>query len=253
MVNTGSAVNNGISLGDLLSPLSARHGSLAFGPFRLDMRSCRLFRDDLEVVLRPQAFRVLAVLVRTAGQPVDYAQMTHEAWNGARVSRHSVAVTIGEVRKALLEYGSWIRYRPRIGFCLEIPKSENRADEAEIQVFEERLMGALRAKDLALIIAAYASDESLLVFDAISPRQSVVAGAYGRKRNYPLATFPGPIEPEWNYWGFSMEGSLGYAHGPLKITTAGKATLTVLITHVLRKINGSWLIVHEHVSIPPTP
>src|SRR5579863_8930899 len=73
----------------------------AFGPFRVDIGSRRLFRDGREIILRAQAFRALAVLVQNAGHPVEYQQMAREAWAGAPVSRHTVAVTISEVRKVL--------------------------------------------------------------------------------------------------------------------------------------------------------
>jgi tetratricopeptide (TPR) repeat protein len=44
-----------------------------------------------------------------------------EAWDGTFVSRHTVDVTIGEVRKSLGEYGRWITHRPKVGYCLECP------------------------------------------------------------------------------------------------------------------------------------
>jgi tetratricopeptide (TPR) repeat protein len=56
---------------------------------------------------------------------VDYDQMIHQAWDGVCVSRHTVAVTVGEARKVLREYGAWIHYRPRLGYCLEIPAAED--------------------------------------------------------------------------------------------------------------------------------
>ena len=210
--------------GDPRSPLAPRHGSLAFGPFRLDLGSCRLFRDGVEVALRAQAFRVLAVLARAVGEPVDYKRMAGEAWSGAPVSRHTVAVTVVEVRKALLEYGSWLRYRRRFGFCLEIPKTEPHATGAEIQAFEQRLAEALRSNDIDRIRAAYAP---------------------GR---IPFA-FPKPVQPEWERWGFSTAGDLGYAHGTFH-TTASAQHVPMRVTHILRKINGNWMIVHEHVSFP---
>jgi DNA-binding winged helix-turn-helix (wHTH) protein len=210
--------------GDQRSPLVSRHGSLAFGPFRLDLGSCRLFREGVEVALRPQVFRVLAVLVQAAGEPVDYKRMSMEAWSGAPVSRHAVAVTVVEARKALLEYGSWIRYRRRFGFCLEIPKTEPQASGAEIQAFEQRLAEALRSNDVDRIRAAYAPDK------------------------VPFA-FPKPVQPEWERWGFSTEGNLGYAHGTFH-TTASAEHVPMRVTHILRKINGDWMIVHEHVSFP---
>ena len=238
------------------APVSS-DGYFAFGPFRVDIGSCRLFRDGREVVLRTQAFRVLAVLVRNAGQPVEYKQMARDAWAGAGVSRHAVAVTISEVRKVLGEYGSWIRYRPRYGFCLEIPKVENPPHEGEIQIFERSLTDALRDKDAGRIMEAYAPDESLLLFDAHSSRQSIGSEACDNTSSYSLATFPRPVWPEWKDWTFSAEGNLGYAHGPFQTSVAdsdGKnAPITMWVTHVLRKIKGRWVIVHEHISLPLNP
>jgi len=55
---------------------------------------------------------------------VDYDQMIHDAWEGTQVSRHTVAVTIAELKRALGDYGSWITHRPKIGYRMEIPGSE---------------------------------------------------------------------------------------------------------------------------------
>ena len=97
---------------------------LAFGPFCLDLAGSRLFRDSVEIELRPQAFQALKVLVRNCGRHVDYDQMIREAWYGIVVSRHTVAVTVGEVKKALKEYGCWIVCRPGLGYRLEPPQSD---------------------------------------------------------------------------------------------------------------------------------
>jgi len=46
-----------------------------------------------------------------------------DAWRGTRVSRHTVAVTVNEVQKALQDCGAWIRYHPHLGYRFEIPQS----------------------------------------------------------------------------------------------------------------------------------
>ncbi|MBZ5575381.1 MAG: winged helix-turn-helix domain-containing protein [Acidobacteriia bacterium] len=97
---------------------------LAFGPFCLDLTNTRLLRDGVPVELRLQAFYALQVLLQNAGRPVDYEQMIREAWDGVLVSRHTVAVTVGEVKKALREYGAWISCRPGLGYRLDAPQSE---------------------------------------------------------------------------------------------------------------------------------
>lgn len=100
-------------------------GQIAFGPFKLDTQAPRLLRDGVEVDLRPQALLALHTLAQNSGRCVNYEGMISEAWNGISVSRHTVAVTVGEVKKALKEYGAWIGYHPRFGYRLEIPQSED--------------------------------------------------------------------------------------------------------------------------------
>jgi len=97
---------------------------LEFGPFRADTLASRLVRDEAVVDLRPQAFQVLKTLALSAGRFVGYEQMIREAWGGTLVSKHTVAVTVGEVKKALQEFGSWITYRPKLGYQLDVPRSE---------------------------------------------------------------------------------------------------------------------------------
>ena len=98
---------------------------IEIGPFLVDLTTGRLLRDGVELMLRPQACRVFKTLIQNRGQHVDYDHMITEAWDGVVVSRHTVDVTVGEVRKALHEFGSWITHRPKVGYRLDIPKSED--------------------------------------------------------------------------------------------------------------------------------
>jgi tetratricopeptide (TPR) repeat protein len=105
--------------------MQAHAGPIAFGPFSLDTAAPRLMREETEVDLRPQALHALKTLVQNNGRCVDYEEMIREAWHGISVSRHTVAVTVGEVKKALREYGTWIGYQPKFGYRLDVPKSED--------------------------------------------------------------------------------------------------------------------------------
>jgi DNA-binding winged helix-turn-helix (wHTH) protein/protein involved in temperature-dependent protein secretion len=98
---------------------------IPFGPFCLDAVNSRLLRDGFEVDVRPQALHVLQVLVQNSGRHVNYEQMIQEAWNGTLVSKHTVAVTVGEVKKILGEFGPWISYRPRLGYCFETSNADD--------------------------------------------------------------------------------------------------------------------------------
>jgi DNA-binding winged helix-turn-helix (wHTH) protein len=95
------------------------------GPFLVDLTTGRLLRDGIEVGLRPQACRAFKTLIQNRGQYVDYEHMIAEAWDGTIVSRHTVDVTVGEVKKVLQEFGSWITHRPKVGYRLEAPRSED--------------------------------------------------------------------------------------------------------------------------------
>ena len=97
---------------------------VSFGPFNLDFAATRLLRDGADVKLRPQALQALRVLLRHGGHAVGYEQMIAEAWQGTFVSRHTVDVTVGEVKRSLQEYGSWISTRPKVGYRLDVPKSD---------------------------------------------------------------------------------------------------------------------------------
>jgi DNA-binding winged helix-turn-helix (wHTH) protein len=97
-----------------------------FGPFSLDPSVPRLTRDGRVLSLRPRALQVLWVLASHAGQTVGFRQMIDEAWAGTLVSKHTVAVTVGEAKRVLGEYGSWIVYRPNLGYSFNVP----RLDEA---------------------------------------------------------------------------------------------------------------------------
>lgn len=105
--------------------MKASVGQIAFGPYCLDTEGPRLLRDGVELELRPQALHALRVLVQNNGRCVGYGQMIEAAWHGISVSRHTVAVTVGEVKRALREFGGWISYHPKLGYRLDVPQSED--------------------------------------------------------------------------------------------------------------------------------
>ena len=97
---------------------------ITFGPFTIDVAGSRVLRDGSELRMRPQAFHVLRTLAAHGGRIIDLDQLMREAWDGTSVSRHTVHVTIAEVRRLLNDCGSWIVHQPKGGYCLRIPKSD---------------------------------------------------------------------------------------------------------------------------------
>lgn len=127
-------------------------------------------------------------------------------------------------------------------------------DQADIKALEQRYVTAVKAKDIKAIMACYVPDESLMVFDVMPPRQYVGAKAYQKDWEELFAAYPGPVELEMSDLSVMTEGNLGYGHNIQHWTGTdkeGKKTLFILrVTNGYRKLNGKWLISHEHVSVP---
>jgi len=127
-------------------------------------------------------------------------------------------------------------------------------DEAKIRALENQFAAAVNAKDLDAIMKVYLPDETLFVFDVVPPRQYVGAKAYRKDWEDFLALFKGPPKFEITDLQITAADSLGYSHSIQHVSgtdTKGQPIdLTVRLTDVYRKINGNWLIVHEHVSVP---
>ena len=128
-------------------------------------------------------------------------------------------------------------------------------DLADIKALEDRFMAAFKAKDVNAIMTAYVPGQSLVVFDVVPPRQFVGAQAYRKDWEEVMAMFPGPIEAEISDLDITVGGGdLAYSHsiqrsaGTMK--NGKKIDLTVRVTDGYKRVNGQWLIAHEHVSVP---
>jgi ketosteroid isomerase-like protein len=103
-------------------------------------------------------------------------------------------------------------------------------------------------------MAYYTPDDSLLVFDALIPRQYVGAAAFRKDWEGFLATYPGALHAEVSDWKSETDGNLAYGHGMFKSSGPDKdgkpLDLTLRVTDVFKKINGKWLVIHERVSWP---
>ncbi len=127
-------------------------------------------------------------------------------------------------------------------------------DEADINASVQHLVAAVNAKDINGIMAYYTPDENLFVFDALPPRQYVGAVAFRKDWEGFLAAYPGAVHAEVSDWKTETEGNLAYGHGVFRTNGPDKdgkpLDITVRVTDVYRKVNGKWLVVHEHVSWP---
>ena len=124
---------------------------------------------------------------------------------------------------------------------------------AEIQALLERHADAIRSKDVDAAVAVYAPE--VVAFDLAPPLQNVgtaVLAKVGLEDWF--ATWDGRIGIETRGGKLAVSGELAFAHAFVKISgtkVGGQHTsVWTRATTCLRKIDGAWKIVHEHMSVP---
>jgi ketosteroid isomerase-like protein len=142
---------------------------------------------------------------------------------------------------------------PYAQLAYALGKSFKRTDTAEIQALEQRLIEGIKAKDVKQIISCYSDD--LFAYDVVPPRQYVGAAAFQKPWQGFLGMFKGPINVEVNDLMINSDGEIAYSCSVQHITgttnDAKPFDSTFRITDVYRKRHGKWVIVQEHISLPP--
>ena len=128
-------------------------------------------------------------------------------------------------------------------------------DQADIKALEDRFMAAFKARDVNAIMACYVPDQSLIVFDAVPPRQYTGAQAYRKDFEDLFAMFPGPLDASISELDITAGGGdVAYGHSIQHASFTDKAgkkfEMTIRVTDGYKKTNGQWLISHEHASVP---
>ena len=138
--------------------------------------------------------------------------------------------------------------------CSSGPTADPAKDQADIKALEDRFMTAFKARDVNAIMANYVPDQSLIVFDTVPPRQYTGAAAYRKDFEDFLAAFPGPFEAGMSELDITVGGDVAYGHNIQSFSLTdkdGKKLEGVMrVTDGYKKINGQWLISHEHASVP---
>lgn len=125
-------------------------------------------------------------------------------------------------------------------------------DRAAIGALYRQFAAAFRHKDVSAIMAVYIHDDSLFVFDVTTPRQHVGWNDYRTDWKETFDSIKGDPGFTISDLSVTVSGDMAYTRSIQTITgTMGRLhALTVRVTDVLRKVDGKWLIVQEHVSVP---
>jgi len=131
--------------------------------------------------------------------------------------------------------------------------SARTSDTEEIKALEQRHIDGIKAKDAKQIMICYSDD--VLAYDVVPPRQFVGAAAFQQPWQGFLDMFKGPISAEVNDLVINSDGKIAYSRSVqhvLGTTNEGRPfDETFRITDVYRKRQGKWVIVQEHISVPP--
>jgi len=127
-------------------------------------------------------------------------------------------------------------------------------DEAAIRALEDRFAAAVNAGDVDGIMKKYVPDNSLVVFDVVPRKEYLGANAYRQDWEDFYTHYKGRPTLTIIDLRITVDGNVGFGScfTNVKGTDAQGHPVDriVRVTTGYRKINGSWLAAHEHISVP---
>jgi ketosteroid isomerase-like protein len=132
------------------------------------------------------------------------------------------------------------------------PESSKPNDEAQIRAAIDGWAKAISAKDIDAIMSHYAAE--IVTFDLAPPLEYTGADALKKSLEEWFPTFRGPVGYEIRDLCITTGDDVAFCRSLNRISgarTDGEETdVWVRTTVGLRKIDGKWLIVHAHESVP---
>ena len=130
--------------------------------------------------------------------------------------------------------------------------TQHAVDEADIRQRIDQLTEAVRAVDLERVMSFYAPD--IVSFDIVPPLQHVGAGAKRKNWVDAFAVYQRPLGYEIRDLTITASDDVACGHSLNRISGALKTGRAIDFwlrwTTCFRKIDGTWLIAHDHVSVP---
>jgi ketosteroid isomerase-like protein len=125
-------------------------------------------------------------------------------------------------------------------------------DQAAIREHIDRLVEAIRAMDLDSMRSIYAPD--IVSFDAGPPLQRVGAEAKCKNWEEAFTVLQPPLGYDVRDLTLTVDGDLAFAHSFNRLSgtlrNGSRMGFWVRVTLCFQRIDGNWLIVHDHVSAP---
>ena len=127
-------------------------------------------------------------------------------------------------------------------------------NEAAIRDLYNRWAKDFGAHDINGIMAIYAPGDAVVAYDIVPPLEYKGYDAYKKDYEDFLAMFDGPLNVEFRELRVVAGSDVAFVHALERVTGKMKngqpMDMWIRATSGLRKINGKWLIVHDHISVP---
>jgi uncharacterized protein (TIGR02246 family) len=126
------------------------------------------------------------------------------------------------------------------------------SDEGQIRKLIDDREKAVRARDVHGSIANIAPD--VVWFDVVNPLQHIGSDALKKRAEEWFASFEGPIGYETRDLSITAGDDVAFSHGLNHVsatkTGGGQLDMWWRTTVCFRKIDGKWMVTHEHNSVP---
>jgi ketosteroid isomerase-like protein len=110
----------------------------------------------------------------------------------------------------------------------------------------------LRVRDIYAIMSLYAPD--IILFDILPPLKHKGHEEYRKIWDMCFPSFRGPIDCESRDRSITAGDGAAFSHGIYRfcgtMTDGKKMDIWVRAANCYRKVDGRWLIAHEHHSVP---
>ena len=128
-------------------------------------------------------------------------------------------------------------------------------DESQIRMLIEDRVKAVHAKDVSAAMSHHAP--GILMFDVVNPLRYSGADTVQARTKEWFALYDGPIGYEVRDLSITTGDDVAFCHYLYHVsgtrTDRTNISMWVRATLCLRKIDGTWMITHDHESVPFDP
>ena len=128
-------------------------------------------------------------------------------------------------------------------------------NEAEIRGLIDDWVKALRARDIDALVSNYAPD--VVSFDVVNPLQRKGVDAVRKRAEEWISSWQGPINSEIRELSITADEDVAFSHHLSRFSGTkkggGEIDMWIRATLCFGKVDGKWMVTHEHVSVPFDP